>query len=168
MFELKPLSKNAIPAALAKAERYRLLNQPMQAASICEDILRADPDRHDALVILLLSLTEQFSESDNGAALSKAHDLIPHLPTDYERAYYSGIICERRAWALLVHASPGAGFLAYDWLRDAMNWFERAEEHRPPDNDDAILRWNACARMLMRNPHLHSRSEERNMPISLE
>jgi len=42
MFDLKPLSKNAIPAALAKAERYRLLNEPMQAASICEDVLRVE------------------------------------------------------------------------------------------------------------------------------
>ena len=28
MFSLKPLSPSAIPAALAKAERYRLLNEP--------------------------------------------------------------------------------------------------------------------------------------------
>ena len=79
MFELKPLSKSAVPAALAKAERYRLLNEPMQAASICEDVLRVEPD-----------------------------------------------------------------------------------------NDDAILRWNACARVLMRNPHLQSRAEERDMPLALE
>ena len=31
MFELKPLSTGAIPAALAKAERYRLLNEPGEA-----------------------------------------------------------------------------------------------------------------------------------------
>ncbi len=39
---------------------------------------------------------------------------------------------------------------------------------RPPDNDDAILRWNACARVLMRNPHLQARAEERDMPLALE
>ena len=54
MFELKPLSKNAIPAALAKAERYRLLNEPMQAASICEDVLRVEPDNAAARVALIL------------------------------------------------------------------------------------------------------------------
>jgi hypothetical protein len=168
MFELKPLSKSAVPAALAKAERYRLLNQPMQAASICEDILRADPANHEALVILFLSLTEQFTEHDNSGAQTQAQALIPKLPSDYERAYYSGILCERRAWALLAHVRPGSGFLAYDWLRDAMHWFEKAEQLRPPDNDDAILRWNACARVLMRNPQLRARTEERDLPLALE
>ena len=43
MFDLKPLSKDAIPAALAKAERYRLLNEPGEAESICLDVLRIDP-----------------------------------------------------------------------------------------------------------------------------
>ena len=35
MFELKPLSREAIPRALEKAERYRLLNEPAEAESIC-------------------------------------------------------------------------------------------------------------------------------------
>jgi hypothetical protein len=168
MFDLKPLSKNAVPAALAKAERYRLLNQPMQAASICEDVLRADPDNHDALVMLLLALTEQFAGSENIGAVSQAQALVPRLPSEYERAYYRGIICERRAWAHLASPSPGSGFLAYDWLTEAMEWFERAEGLRPPDNDDAILRWNACARVLMRNATVQARSEERDMPLALE
>lgn len=168
MFELKPLSKSAVRAALAKAERYRLLNQPMQAASICEDILRVEPDNADALVTLLLATTEQFSGSEHGQAVAYARSLVPRLPTDYDRAYYSGIIAERRAWTQLSHDAPGAGFLAYDWLHEAMEFFERAEALRPPDNDDAILRWNACARVLMRNPHLQPRSEERDMPIALE
>ncbi|MGE3841018.1 MAG: hypothetical protein AB7I50_05470 [Vicinamibacterales bacterium] len=168
MFELKPLSKAAIPAALAKAERYRLLNQPMSAASICEDILHVDPDRHDALVTWILALTELFSESNTTTVLSQAQDLVHRLPTDYERAYYSGIICERRGWALLSHATPGAGVLAYDWLRDAMRCYERAESMRPADNDDAILRWNTCARLLMQHPQLHERVDEPHMPFTLE
>jgi hypothetical protein len=168
MFELKPLSKSAVPAALAKAERYRLLNQPTQAASICEDILRVDPDRHDALVTWLLALTEQFGGGESAAALAQARGLIDRLPTEYERAYYAGIICERRAWAMLHNGSPGSSFLTHDWLRDAMHWFEIAERHRPPDNDDAILRWNACARLLMRNPHLQPRADERDLPLALE
>jgi hypothetical protein len=168
MFELKPLSTGAVPAALAKAERYRLLNQPMQAASICEDVLRAEPGHHEALVTLLLCLTEQFSTGDTGQVLTQAQNLVKRLPSEYERVYYAGIICERRGWALLAHDSPGSGFLAHDWLHDAMAWFERAEALRPPDNDDAILRWNSCARLLMRNPHLQGRTEERHMPLSLE
>ena len=44
MFELKPLNKDAIPAALDKAMRYRLLNEPGAAESICLDVLRIDPE----------------------------------------------------------------------------------------------------------------------------
>lgn len=168
MYELKPLSKSAVPAALAKAERYRLLNQPTQAASICEDILAVEPDQHDALRTLLLALTEQFAGPDTGPILMDAKRLLERLPSEYERAYYSGIICERRAWALLASSTPGSGFLAHDWIKDAMAWFERAEALRPPENDDAILRWNACARLLMRNPHLQPQSVEIDMPLSLE
>ena len=39
MFELKPLSQDAIPKALERADRYRLLNEPAEAESICLDIL---------------------------------------------------------------------------------------------------------------------------------
>jgi hypothetical protein len=44
MSELKSLHKDAIPAALGKAERYRLLNEPGEAESICLDILHVDPE----------------------------------------------------------------------------------------------------------------------------
>jgi hypothetical protein len=168
MFELKPLSKSAVPAALAKAERYRLLNEPAQAASICEDVLRVDRDNHAARVALLLALTDQFESGDQSAALAQARAIVPQLPTEYERAYYGGLITERRALALVALGSPGSGFMAYDWLREAMDAFERAEALRPPDNDDAILRWNACARILMRHPHLKAREAERDMPLALE
>ena len=63
MFELKTLSKSAVPAALAQAERYRLLNEPAEAESICLDVLRVEPDNQDALVTLVLSLTDQFPET---------------------------------------------------------------------------------------------------------
>ena len=41
--ELKRISQAALPAALAKAERYRLLNEPEQAESICRDVLAVEP-----------------------------------------------------------------------------------------------------------------------------
>ena len=44
-FTLKPISKEAIPRAIQKAERYRLINQSWAAESICRDIL----DRRDEL-----------------------------------------------------------------------------------------------------------------------
>ena len=64
MFELKHIGPEAIPAALDKAERYRLLNQPDAAESICEDVLAVDPDNQPALITLLLALTDQFRQGD--------------------------------------------------------------------------------------------------------
>ena len=168
MVELKPLSREVVARALEKAERYRLLNEPMQAASICEDVLRVEPDNAAARVALILALSDEFTGAEQTAAMSRARTLLPGLPTEYERAYYSGILAERRALAQLEQGGVSAGFSAYEGLREAMTWFEKAEAVRPPDNDDAILRWNACARVLMRNPHLHARAEERDMPLALE
>jgi hypothetical protein len=168
MFELKPLSTNAVPAALAKAERYRLLNEPMQAASICEDILRVDPGNVPARVALVLALSDQLGGGEQAAVLTRAKSLLPGLPGEYERAYYAGILAERRALAHLESGKAGSGFTAYDGLREAMAYFEHAEAVRPPDNDDAILRWNSCARVLMQHPQLGPRDEERDMPLALE
>jgi len=157
MFELKPISPEAIPEALAKVRRYRLLNEPWQAESICLDILRVVPDHDEALVMLLLSLTDQFGK---GVSPAKARELLPRLHDQYEREYYSGIILERWGAALVEQGSLGAGFTAYQCLREAMEHYERAEALRPPGNDDALLRWNTCARILMRNPELRPRGEE--------
>jgi len=157
MFELKPISREAIPEALSKVERYRLLNEPWQAESICRDVLRIDPENQQALVMLLLSMTDQFGQ---GMSAQAARDLLPTLRGDYERVYYAGIISERWADSLLRQGAPGAGFTAYESLCDAMNSYERAEAIRPSGNDDAILRWNTCARILMRNRELRPRGEE--------
>jgi hypothetical protein len=156
-FELKALSHEAIPRALAKAERYRLLNEPGEAESICRDALDADPANEDALVMLLLALTDQFDDDAAGAAAAvDAAKVAERLRSEYDRAYYSGIIWERRAKAQLRRSAPSAGPRAYDWLRTAMSWYERAEALRPSANDDALLRWNTCARILMRREeHVH-------------
>ncbi|MBZ5600986.1 MAG: hypothetical protein LAO79_01630 [Acidobacteriia bacterium] len=157
MFELKPISRQAIPEALAKVERYRLLNEPWQAESICEDVLRIEPQNQQAVVMLLLSRTDQFGK---GVSAGSARELIQRLDGEYERAYYSGIIAERWADALLRQGSPGAGFSAYQSLREAMDYYERAESLRPAGNDDALLRWNTCARILTRNREVRPRGEE--------
>jgi hypothetical protein len=166
-FELKSLSPDAIPRALDKAERYRLLNEPGEAESICRDALDVDPGNQDALVILLLALTDQF-DAHNPSAVGDARAIVERLRNDYDRAYYTGIIFERRAKAQLRHATPGSGQRAYEWLRQAMTHFERAEALRPSGNDDAILRWNTCARLIMGDPHLVPQPEERSEPLLLE
>ncbi len=165
-FELKTLSPEAVPRALAKAERYRLLNEPGEAESICLDALDADRGNQEALVILLLALTDQF---DHGTAcVAEAWRTVARLRDDYERAYFTGIIYERRAKAHVQHGTPRAGPRAYEWLREAMTWYEKAEAIRPSGNDDALLRWNACARLIMRDHHLVPAAEEPQAPILLE
>ncbi|HKS36888.1 MAG TPA: hypothetical protein VJW76_06855 [Verrucomicrobiae bacterium] len=150
MFDLKPLSREAIQTALEKATRYRLLNEPAEAESICLDVLRTDPDNQQAMVVLLLALTDRFSKG-YGVSDTQAQEVLARLQSEYDRAYYSGIICERKAKAQLHQGSPGSGFTAYELFREAMDWFEKAETARPAGNDDALLRWNTCARIIMRN-----------------
>src|ERR1041385_7959461 len=150
MFELKPLSRAAIPAALDKAMRYRLLNEPGAAERICHDILAIEPDNQQALVTLLLALTDRFGKG-YAVGVTRTQEVLQQLRDPYERTYYGGIISERRAKALLQQGGPGAGFQAYEFLREAMAGYEQAEAIRPAGNDDALLRWNACARMIMQN-----------------
>lgn len=162
MFELKKLSPEGIERALEKVERYRLLNEPWEAESICRDVLDADPGNTRALVSLLLSLTDQFRD-ERGPAVSKVQELLPLLRGDYEREYYAGIICERKGTALLKRAAHGSGPLVYDWLRKAMSHYDRAGELRPSGNDDALVRWNTCARLIMRHDHVEAVSGERRV-----
>ena len=166
MSELKQLHKDAIPAALEKAERYRLLNEPGEAESICLDILRVDPDNQRAVITLLLALTDRFTKG-YGVSDTQVKELIGRLRDEYERAYYSGIFAERRAKAKLAQNTPGCRFQAYELFREAMTWFEKAEEVRPHGNDDALLRWNTCARIIERNK-LVPRAEEEAVEFPLE
>lgn len=152
MFELKSLSKTAIPAALAQAERYRLLNEPAEAESICLDILRIDPEHQDALVTLVLALTDQFPDTGHARAAMEAERAVVRISDDYKRLYYSGIVRERRGKAVLRNDRPGTGHSVQEWLQEAMSCYERAEAIRPAENDEAILRWNTCARLLMTIP----------------
>jgi hypothetical protein len=150
MFEFKPLSPEGIDAALERAEHYRLLNEPREAESICRDILAIDPDNQRALVLLVLALSEQFGDG-GGVDEGEARQLLSKLDSEYERTYYAGIIRERRAKELLAHGTLGSGPMVYDLLRDAMARYEKAEKIRPQGNDDSVLRWNTCARIILRN-----------------
>ena len=154
MYEPKAISAAAIPAALAKAERYRLLNEPGEAESICLDVLQIEPANQDALVTLILALTDQFRDETPASrhAPARAGELIPRLADEYDRLYYAGIVRERRARAALQHDRYAATTSAGEWLQEAMSFFERAEAIRPPHNDDAVLRWNTCVRLLAQLP----------------
>src|SRR5262245_18011086 len=107
---------------------------------------------------MILAITEQFTHDNQ--AVNRAWSMVGRLTDDYERAYYSGLVNERRAKALLSHRTPRGGPRAYEWLREAMASYEQAEGIRPPNNDDALLRWNACARLIMHDQRLVPVSEE--------
>ena len=158
MHQLKPISKESIPVALEKAERYRLLNEPRLAQSICLDVLEADPENTKSIIILLLAITDEFSSSSS-AGMDQAQQLLPRLQNEYEKSYYGGIINERQGMAILNRKITGGHFVAYDWLNEAMALYEKAEALRPQANDDAILRWNTCVRLIMSH-HLKPRNEE--------
>jgi tetratricopeptide (TPR) repeat protein len=163
MPELKSLHKDAIPAALEKAERYRLLNEPAEAESICLDILATDPENQKALIALFLAVTDRFSKG-YGVSDTEAGQILARITGEYERAYYNGILHERRAKAKLAQHSPGAAHYAYDNLREAMRHYEIAEKVRPAGNDAAVLRWNTCARLIEKNKWV-ARDEDRTEPV---
>ena len=148
MFELKSLSADAVSTAQEKAVRYRLLNEPRLAESICRDILGVEPANRDAIITLILSLTDQFGVEGTARGSAEAMELIPQIADEFDRHYYSGVICERRACAQFKVLSPSSGHIAYDWFRQAMCHFDRAEAVSPEGNDLALLRWNTCARVI--------------------
>jgi hypothetical protein len=141
---LKKISSQSIETALELAERYRLLNEPEQAESICHDILAADGGHLGAKRMLLLALADQVAEGAPQEIIRAALELANGLPDEYERLYYQGVIHEREGRAH-VHRE---GSFAYSKLRHAADLFERAEKIRPAGNDSAILRYNACLRAI--------------------
>ncbi len=143
-FELKTITAGGLEAAAARAEHYRLLNQPKLAQSICHDILEVDPDNQRALIALVLAMSDEFAIG--GASVNGAKGYANKLTNEYQRHYYTGIIVERQARSLMARG-PSAAF-AYNTFQEAMEYFEKAEEVRPEDVDDAILRWNACVRTI--------------------
>lgn len=162
MFELKPIAKESVPRALEKAERYRLLNEPREAESICLDILAIEPGHQPALACLLLALTDQFG---SGIGIEQAKKLLPQLSAPYEQAYYAGIVQERFAREQLTRDHPGAGHGAYEYLTEAMMHYDRAEGLAAKGNDDAVLRYNTCVRMIQRHRLVAPHRDEPELPL---
>ena len=164
MYTLKTLSKASIPEALQKAERYRLLNEPYEAESICLDILEIDPNNQDALISLLLAHTDKFKE-ELLPAYKKAEAVLPRLGGTSCKYYYQGVIKERRAKAHLTSGGPSSGEIAHDWYIKAMADYEQALKTCSPGNENAALRWNTCARILNENPRLKPTDAPREMEV---
>lgn len=155
-YQLKRISKAGIQEAISKAELYRTLNEPEEAESICRDILAIEPGHQLALRLLGLSLTDQFTGGGSDR-YRETEDIFQKLSDPYERLYYAGILHERRGKAQL---TAGQLPLSLQALFDhAMVLYAEAEKVRPSGNDDAILRWNRCVRLLQ-NPAYHWEERE--------
>ena len=166
MFALKPISHDSVAGALAKVERYRLLNEPNEAESICHDILQIEPGNQAALINLILALTDQIPHDTR--AFTDAMATVTQLDSPYDRAYYAGIAWERRAKARYQTGGPGAHRYVYEWIATALQMFETAEPLRHQGNDDVLLRWNACVRFLNDHRELAPAVEEVAEPIVSE
>jgi hypothetical protein len=163
MPNIKPITKEGVATALQKAHRYRVLNDSIAAESICLDVLAIEPENVDAIVMHVLAITDQFAEG-HGADLQRAGTAVARLADAYRNAYYNGIISERWAKGILHRAPPRAEEMAYEWIAKAMEWYEKAEGMRPAGNDEAILRWNTCVRMLQRHANMRPREAEAYEP----
>jgi tetratricopeptide (TPR) repeat protein len=150
--QLKSISKAGIPEAIAKVELYRYLNEPEEAESICRDILAIDPDHQLARRMLGLSITDQFT-GRTGDRYDEARTIFQGLHDAYERNYYTGLLLERRAKAQLRAGS--AAHILLPLVEEALKCFAEAEKIRPAGNDDSILRWNRCVRLLESHPEFH-------------
>jgi len=156
--ELKRISKSGIEEAIAKTELYRFLNEPEEAESICHDILATEPEHQLALRVLGLSITDQFTGAPTDR-YAEVQRIFERLKDPYERFYYLGLLHERRAKVQLRTGRPPHTLRVL--FEEAMRCFEEAEKIRPKGNDDAILRWNRCVRLL----ESHGASEEREEGI---
>lgn len=147
---LKAISPNGIAQALAKAQLYRYLKEPEESESICQDILATDPENQAALRLLGLSVTDQFIGEPSGRC-AEAESVFRRLTDPYAQHYYLGILSERRAKAQMRNGRPA--YVVEALIEDALSHFEEAEKIRPADNDEAVLRWNRCVRLLAKLPH---------------
>ena len=102
-----------------------------------------------AIITLVLALTDQFGGT-SGVGNGEARALLGRIHDSYERAYYEGMICER--WANAALRDHKSETEVWSWFADALALYERAEKLAQPGNEDAVLRWNACVRVLQAHP----------------
>ena len=155
--KLKTISPQGIAEAFNKVTLYRYLNEPEEAESICHDILVIEPENQLARRMLGLAITDQFT-GEASDRYKEAETLFQSLLDAYERHYYLGLLYERRAKAQMRAGRPPQVLIAL--FKEAMLHFEEAEKVHPPENDDAVLRWNRCARLLSTLPESELETQE--------
>lgn len=155
-FQLKSISLEGVDEALSKVETYRFLKQPEEAESICHDVLAVAPGHQLALRLLGLAITDQFTGGPSDR-YADADNAFRQLNDPYERLYYAGLLHERRAKAQLQAGRPPHTLLVL--LEEATRCYEEAGRIRPAGNDDAILRWNRCVRLIHAHADWHREVE---------
>jgi tetratricopeptide (TPR) repeat protein len=164
-YEVKRISTAGIAEAISKAELYRSLSEPEEAESICRDILVIEPKHQLALRLLGLALTDQFTGRGSDR-YRETEEVFRQLQDPYERIYYAGIMHERRAKAQLKAGQPPYSLVAL--FDHALNSFAEAERIRPAGNDDAILRWNRCVRLLQDPAYEWGELEQELVPFDAQ
>jgi len=147
-FTLKPIDEAYVTKAIEKAEHYRLLNWPEEAESICLDVLATDDDNQRAIGVLVLALSDLFSQPGAAPRVKQARAWVLKLSDAYQRTYLTGILHEREGRAHLARGFHGS--FAYECFHDAMRWYESAEAIQPTGNQEAALRYNSCVRTIER------------------
>ncbi len=154
--EYHKIDKDSIEDVLDRAKQYRSLLQPDMAISICMDIFAVDKNNQEALVIYILALTDQLSQSESKVHQKKITDSIKRLDSKFLQHYYSGIFFERQARSLLKHSMSRS--FAYEAFIEAIVEFEIAEKMAPEHCADPILRYNSCIRTIKKE-NLQPRQE---------
>ena len=156
-FQLKTISRQGVAEAFSKVTLYRSLNEPEEAESICHDILAVEPENQLAQRMLGLTITDQFTGQPTDRC-AEVETLFENLTDPYERHYYKGLLYERRAKAQMRVGRPPAAIIPL--FNQAMLHFEEAEKIRPTDNDESVLRWNRCVRLLRKLPEVEPEPQE--------
>jgi tetratricopeptide (TPR) repeat protein len=163
--KLHNIHSGAIDSALQKAQQYRSLLEPEIAESICLDILNIDPDNQQAIVVYILALTDQLNQSERQSQIKEIERAIDKLVSEYQRYYYRGLFNERRARFMITQ--PMSRTFAYEYFYEALQSYKQAEEIRPGNNDEAVLRWNSCIRTIQ-NEKLKPRKDSEDILIDME
>ena len=162
-FKLKSISQAGIGTAIAKAERYRYLNEPEEAESICRDILAVDPNHQLAKRILGLAITDQFSGgvNDRVTEASSVFDSLEERRTTYNSGSQQYATDSTTEVASLSARGMRLARLDYEppAKGEPLLVTPDAEKIRAAGNDEAILRWNRCVRLLEQIPMPEPREE---------
>ena len=163
--KLHAIHTDAIELALEKAKQYRSLLEPEIAESICLDILHIEPDNQQALVVYILALSDQLNHRGKQSQIKAIQTAITKLESEYQQQYYAGLLHERRARFLI--SQPMSHSFAYEYLIEAMQYYQQAQKMSPEHNDEAILRWNSCVRTIQKEK-LKPRRDSEDILVDME